>query len=318
MILIPIATFAISCFLLLFVGKFLIEALIRIARFLQWREFVVSFFIIALASSIPNFFVGIFSAIQGIPLLSFGDIVGSNVINLTLAIAIPVLISNGIQVKSKVAQKTSFFTMLCAILPLILLLDKKLSRSDGLLLILFFFIYVAWLFSKEERFKLVYDGENPYKKIGFKMFIIDIGRIVLGIAFLLIAAEGIVFSVTDFAKFLKMPLFLIGIFIVGVGSSLPEIYFSITSSKKGESWMVLGSLMGSIIILSTLVLGTVCLISPIEFLDFSPFAIACVFQFIGALFFFWFIRTDRKITRREGLILLGIFILFLTVEIFLR
>jgi len=318
MIIFSISIFIISCFILLFAGRILIEALMRIARFLEWREFVLSFFVIAFASSIPNLFVGIISAIHKAPLLSFGDVLGGNVIDMTIAIAIPVLISKGIAVESRTAQRTCIFTMLCSVLPLILILDGILSRGDGILLILTFFLYCGWLFSKKERFKLEYNDNISHPIKGLKMFFSDVVRIFFGIIMLLIAAEGIVRGGSSLANILNLPISLISILIIGPGNALPELYFAFVSAKKGQSWMVLGDLMGAVIIPATLVLGIVSLICPIVIFDFSPFLIASIFLFISSFFFFWTIRSGKEITKKEGIILLFLFILFLFFELYFK
>lgn len=312
-----ILIFIISCVLLYFAGEWLIRGLMKIARFLGWREFVVAFFIMAFATSISNLFVGISSALHKIPQLSFGDVMGANVVDLTLAIAITVLIAKGLPAKSKLIQNSAIFTILIAILPLLLILDGKLGRGDGLILIFTFGFYCAWLFSKEERFKKVYDGETPVAK-EFKTFIKDLGMVIFGVLILLVAAEGIVRSAAFFAQNLKVPLAIIGILIVGLGTSLPEIYFTAVSARKKENWLILGNLMGSVIIVTTLVLGVVALICPIEIADFSPFAIARIFLVVSALSFLFFVRTGQKITRKEAIILLGIYLIFVAVEILTR
>ena len=307
-----------SCGLLFLAANWLVESLTRMAKFLGWREFVVAFFVMALAGSVPNLFVGISSALHKIPQLSFGDIVGGNLIDLTIVVALAVLIAKGIPAESKTVQTTSLFTIGVAILPLLLILDGTLGRIDGILLILCFCFYVGWLFSKKERFTKIYNGnEVPIVK-KFSVFIKDIGRIILGIIFLLIAAEGIVNTASFFAENMNLSLPLVGILIVSLGNALPEAYFAIASARKGKPWMILGNLMGSIVIPATLVLGIVALICPIEIIDFSPFAIGRFFLIISALFFFFFVRTDRKITKKEALFLLGIYIAFVIVEILAR
>ncbi len=105
---------------------------------------------------------------------------------------------------------------------------------------------------------------------------------------------------------------------MGLGNALPETYFAVISAKKGQTWMILGNLMGSVIVPATLVLGIVALICPIEIIDFSPFAIARFFLIISALFFLFFVRTGRKITRKEALFLLLIYIVFVATEILTR
>jgi len=285
------------------------------ARFLGWREFVVAFFMIAFAASIPNLFVGISSALHKIPQLSFGEVVGGNVIDLTLAVALAALIAKGLPAESRVVQTSSIFTIAIAVLPLLLILDGLLGRGDGIILILAFFFYLFWLFSKKERFTKIYNTPKIPILKEFKIFIKDLGRVILGIMILLLAAEGIVRSVSFIAQSLNLSIALIGILIVGLGNALPETYFAIASARKGQTWMILGNLMGSVIVPATLVLGIVALICPIEILDFSPFAIARFFLIISALFFLFFVRTGKKITKKEALFLLGIYILFVTAEI---
>lgn len=310
-----VAIFIISCLILFFSSRLVVSALTRIARFLGWKEFVVALFVMAFAASLPNLFVGISSAIHKIPQLSFGDVVGGNVVDLTLVIALATLVSKGLSAESRTVQSSSIFTMVIAILPLLLVLDGVLSRGDGIILILVFIFYVFWLFSKKERFSKVYNGKDSKAGKGFKFFTRDLGGLILGIIFLLLSAEGIVRSASFFATALNLQIALIGILIVGLGNCLPEACFAISLAKKGQSWMILGDLMGAVIVPATLVLGVVSLIYPIEISDFSPFAIARIFLVISALFFFFFVRTNQKISKKEAIFLLLIYILFVVVEI---
>ena len=314
-----IVIFLICCALLYFSGNWVVGGLMRMARFLGWKEFVVAFFVMALAASLPNLFLGITSALRGVPELSFGDVAGNNLVALTLAIALAVLIGRKeLPAESRTVQTTSIFTIIAAILPLILILDGNLSRIDGMLLIALFGSYIAWLFSKKERFTKIYDTHKiPILKES-KVFLADLGRVILGIILLLVAAQGIVASAQFFAIGFNLSLILIGVLITGLGNALPEVYFGIISARKGETWMILGNLMGAVIVPATLVLGIVALIHPISGVDFSPFAIARIFLIISAIFFFFFVRTDRVITKKEAFFLLGIYIAFVLVEILTR
>jgi len=307
--------FIISCFLLVLSGKWLVNSLTRIAKFLGWKEFVVAFFTIAFGASLPNLFVGILSALNKIPQLSLGDVIGANIFDLTVTVALAAFISRqGLSAPSRTVQGSSIFTISAALLPLILILDGNLSRIDGFLLILTFAFYVFWLFRKEERFKKIYNGVPEIR--GWKYFFEDLGLLIISVAFLILGAQGIVKSSSFFAQNLNLPLIFIGIFIVGIGDCLPETFFSIRAAKEGQDWMILGNLMGSVMITATLVLGTVALICPINFFDFSLLAIGRIFLVISAIFFLIFLRTGKKITRREALILFSIYILFLISQIF--
>jgi cation:H+ antiporter len=307
--------FLVSVLLLSFGARLLVQGLTRIAKFLDLREFVVAFFVMAFAGAIPNLFIGFSSILHGIPQLSFADIVGGNVVDLTIAVALATLFCKKLPAESRTVQTTSIFTICVAILPLLLIVDGVLDRIDGLLLIVVFFVYLSWLFSKRERFTRIYDNNEIPTGSKLRFFLKDIIRIILGLGLLLLFAEGITKAATFWAKNLNLPLSLIGILIVGLGNSLPEIYFAVACAQRGESWMILGNLMGSVIVPSTLVLGLVALLSPIEIIHFPPFAIGRMFVIISALFFLYFIRSDREITKREAVFLLSLYLLFVLFEL---
>lgn len=307
--------FITSFILLFYSSSWLVSALSKTAQFLGWREFVFAFFAMAIAGALPNFFVAMSSILQGVPHLSVGEVLGGNIVDLTIAAALAAIISkNGLTVKSRTVQGTAIFTLIIAILPLILIHDRYLSRLDGITLLLAFIVYSVWLFSKQDRFTRVFDENKEIfdLKSILKIFITLIGSF----AFLLLAAEGIVRSAVFFAESFNLPIILIGILIVGFGCALPETLFGIQAARKGEDWMVVGGLMGAVISISTLVLGFIALLSPIRFtaVDFSLLTVARVFLLIAAISFLLFIRTGNKITRREGIYLLILYLLFVFIQ----
>lgn len=314
-----IILFLICCGFFYLAGKLVVDGLIRITKFLKVKEFVVAFFVMAFAASLPNLVVGLSAAGRGIPQLSFGDVTGNNLAALTLAVAIACLFAKGgIPAESRTVRTSSFFVMASALLPLVLILDGRLSRIDGILLILLFAYYIFWLFSKEERFNKPYDGYNPPAVRGFSFFLKDLLKVILGVVVFIVAAQGMVSSAQFFAKNFNVSLILIGVLVTGLGSALPEIYFDIVSVRRGQTWLVLGDLMGAVIIPSTLVLGIVALVSPIHIYDFSSLALARFFIVISALSFPLFVRSGKMITKKEALILLFIYITFLIAEILLK
>jgi len=319
MLIVNIIIFLAVCLLMFFFGSWLIKALMRLAHFLRWREFVLGFFIVALAYVLPNLFFGINAAFRGIPELSLGDIIGGNVIYFTLVASLAFVGGSAVlPAESRMVQRSVVFGTIAAILPLILLLDGDLSRIDGIILLVSFAFYVFWLFSKEERFKKVYYIKKDEISYGILKFLKDLLFIIVAIALLLFASNLMVEIAVAFSEVLNIALPLVGILIVGLGNTLPEIYFTIVSAKQKEPWLILGNLVGSVIYTSTFVLGIVVLISPIKISDFSPFIIARAFLIVSALTFFLAIKSGQKITRLEGLILLALYILFLLAEILFK
>lgn len=313
-----IIIFLISIFILTWMSPYLVRTLVSFAKYLGWREFITAFFVMAVAGSLPNLFIDIGAALRGLPQLAFGDILGGNLVDLTLVMALAIFMSKGqhIKAESKMVQQSALFTAVISIMPLILILDGKLGRLDGVILICAFLIYSFWIFSKGERFKKIYKSHRQKSIKGFPNFLKDIVKIIIFLIILLSASQVVINSAQYFSIKLGFSMSLIGLLIVGLGNCFPEAYFSIVSAKRGESWMILGDLMGSVISCATLVLGIVAIITPFQIDDFSPFLIARIFFIIALSVFLVAIRTGEKITKKEAVVLLFIYIIFLLVEIF--
>ena len=315
-----IAVFIASVFVLSWLSSSFIKTLVEIAKYLRWREFIVAFFVMGFAASLPNLFVDLSAALQGLPEISFGDIIGGNLIDLTLAMAIVVFFSRkGVSTDSKMIQGSSIFTFLIAVLPIFLIWTGKVTRIDGVILILAFFVYAYWLFSKDDRYKKIYSKnrkESGTPKDRFIKFLKNLLKLAVLIIVLLIAAEEVIISAQYFSASLGISLGLVGLLIVALGNCFPETYFGIISGRKEENWMVIGDMMGSIIVCATLVLGIIAVISPFEIRDMAPFMIARIFTVIAALFCLIFIRTDKHINKKEALLLIFIYLIFILSEIF--
>ncbi len=304
--------FLISSLALAFAGKWTVGALTKIAYLSHWREFIVAFFAVSLGAVAPEFFIGIVSALRSVPELSFGNVVGQNIILFTLAVTLSTLVLKGsMDTNSRTVKATSNFAVVAAVLPIILAFNGVLSRIDGIILILSFVFFVSWLFKKEERFTKIYDEKLEIKKKDFSRELFKNVAIAFGgLALIVLSAEGIINSAIVFSKSFQIAIPIVGIVIVAAGTGFPEIYFSIKLAFRGNSWMILGGIMGAIAMSSTLVLGTVALINPIKIDNFSPFAISFIFLILSALLFFIFIRTKNKITKKEAVFLLLFYILF--------
>jgi cation:H+ antiporter len=319
-IIIQIIIFLISCVALFFGGRLMTDSSIKISKFLGWKEFVVSFFLISFIASFPEIMVGISSALRGIPELSFGNIVGANIIHFTIAIGFAVLMLGGVSVNSRTVQAGSIYAVIIGVLPILMLADGVLGRGDGVILILSFIFYSLWLFSKKERFIKIYgtEGKKEKTKVRIKALLGNLLKLIFGAIIILLSAQGLVISASAFALAINVPVGLIGILIVGFGTAMPESYFSVLSAKKDQSWMILGNLMGCVAITASVVLGMVAIIHPIEIADQSPYIVARIFLVGAALLFLLFLRNDKEISKNEARFLMLIYILYLFAEIFIR
>jgi len=311
-----LSTVLLSGILLYIAGEFIVAALLKLSRYFRVTEFIVAFFVMAFAATLPNLFVGITSALQGIPELSFGDIMGNNMIALTLAVAAGILFApkRELPLENQTIQDTTFLTSLSAILPLILISDGMISRSDGSVLLLFFFGYVYWMFSKRERFTKLFDEDRD--ELTRSQALTEVIRLVIGIILLALAAQGIVYGAELITVGIGMSLLLVGILVIGFGGALPEIYFTIISARRGEVGLIVGNLMGAVIIPATFVLGVVALIHPISNAALEFPTTARVFLVVIALFFLYVSQSRNVITIREAAILVLSYLLFVAALIF--
>ena len=317
---IEITIFLASCFVLSWLSSKFIKSLTEVAKYLRWREFIIAFFVMGFAASLPNLFVDLNAALHGMQQISFGDIMGGNLIDLSLAMAIAVLVSSGfISTESKMVQSSAILTTVVAVLPWVLVLRTGgLDRIDGIILILAFFAYAWWLFSKDDRFKKVYSNKKIKNITKKSTFIFEIIKIILILLALVASSYAVIYTAQYFAVTLNISLGLVAILIVALGNCFPETYFAIISARKEENWMVLGDMMASVIICATLVLGIVAVAAPFKIHDFSPFFVARIFMVIACVLYLLFISSDKKITKKEGLLLLGIYVTFLLTEVFIK
>ena len=127
MIVIDFVYFIIACAFLGVSGNLVVRSLSEIAKHYHMREFVLGFVLVALSTSIPELFVGVFSALEHIPAISFGDVIGANIIDLTVVIGFATILGKKVSVEREISKREIIYTFLIAILPMILFLDHQLS-----------------------------------------------------------------------------------------------------------------------------------------------------------------------------------------------
>lgn len=296
----------------------LISALKILADETKLGKFALTSFILALATSIPELFVGVTSALENRPNLCLGNVLGSNIADLSLVVGGAALLGGEVMVLGKVFTRDIFLTFIVSILPIFLLLDKALSRFDGVVLILVYLFYqITVLRGKRQELngpgwiKRLLKRLSPLSSNHKKEWL----KFSLGVVLLLLSADLLVKASTRLALTFSIPILLIGLFLVAVGTSLPELSFSFQAIKRKEAGMVFGDLLGSLVANSTLILGTTATLHPIKIAAFGDFLLATIFfLFIFGLFYF-FTKTKRKLERWEGAILLLVYVFFAAIEL---
>jgi cation:H+ antiporter len=268
-----------------------------------------------IVSSLPEIFIGISSAIHQHPQLSLGNVMGSNIIVLTLVIGIGGLVAKGLDFESMTIRHASYYSALIAPIPLFLMIDGVISRWDGLVLIITVLFYFHHIITQEKKFTQTISDVVNGKKANNQYFYKNILLLVVSIALLLGSAEGMVWSATKLADQLNISLSFIGLLLVAIGTSAPELSFGLRSISLGQEEMLLGDAIGSVVINSGLVLGVTAIIQPITIPSVSPYLISIFYTVAIAMLFVFFARSDHKISTQESVFLLFSYALFLITEI---
>ena len=308
-------------FLLIKATDLLIRSLNRLSQTLKIGTFAITSFLLAFATSLPELFVCVTSALEGRPKLALGVILGSNIANLSLVIGGAALLGGSVRVVGQFLKYDIFYTFLAGSLPLILLLDNRLSRVDGLVLLLVYGMYNYTVLKGKPKHKEL-DGESFMTRLLHRLTTKgtekSLAWLFLGTALLIFSSDMIVRLASNIAADFNISIILIGIFLVAIGTSLPELSFEIKAIKNKEIGMVFGDLLGSVVANSTFIIGITALILPIK-LDggLKVYLLATVAFLVIFNLFWFFIRTKKRLDRWEGLVLLIAYFVFVLIE-FLR
>jgi len=289
-----------------------IKSLAYLAQCLKISEFVIAFILASIATSLPELFVGISSALNKTPILSLSNVIGSNIANITLILGITIILLGGLNIKIKTIQRNIIYTALLMIYSLLLCLDGVLSRLDGLALLVSFTLYNLILVHQNQ------DQSKIIIKVKKKELTKNILSFIVGIALLLISAQIIVEAANNLAIKLNIPLFIVGLFMVAIGTSLPELILGIRAAHQKHKDMILGGILGSVAVNSTAVLGITALISPIIIKNNALFINGIVALLIAYLLFGIFAHSKKRISWQEAMILLFFYITFTIIQFLLK
>lgn len=306
--------FILSCFVLVAGAELLIKSLARMAMYFHMSDFVVGFMVVALATSIPELFIGVTSAREGNAELSVGNVIGSNIIDLTLVVGILALLRRGIKVETKAVRTDTLYMFFISVLPLALMLDQRLDKLDGFLLLAAFCFYVLRVFRQRERF-----SEESLDHVSHRQFARSLVLAVVSVLMLLASAEFLVKFSTSLASDLFSPSILVGLFLLSIGTSLPELIFGSGAMLMKHKYMAFGDLIGSVVANNTLVLGVTalactCPVQP----NFLIFLMSSFFMVVVAFLFTTFVEVEKHILWQEGVALILLYVFFVIIMLNIR
>ena len=266
-------------------------------------QIIIGLTIVAMGTSMPEFFVSLMSAINGTPDLAVGNIVGSNIFNALLIVGCAAMVAP-ITIQKSTVKKDIPVAVFASVLLMAMTLDGHISRIDASILFIVFIAYM-WITLRGAKHG---GAEEPSAQEKKKPM--NVGKavllIVIGLACLVLGSDVFVDNATAIAHAMGISDAVIGLTIVAGGTSLPELATSVVAAKKGNSGIAIGNVLGSNVFNILMILGVTGLITPmtisgITMVDLSMMVISMILLWL-------FSFTKYRIQRWEGVVLTVVFI----------
>lgn len=299
----------------IFLGKItdkLIKNLESLSRIFGIGHFEMTAIVLALATTLPEMVVSISSSIKGLPQLAFGNAIGSNIANLSLILGLVAIAGRSLHFFHKGELKEIFYPLSYTFVPLLLGLDGEISRFDGVVLLIFYGYYVISLIKKDRRTE---DAKLTSSGGRVSMVLLKTAGLT---ALMIAAAQIIVLLAKQFAAEINLPLIFVGLFIVSVGTSLPELFFNIQAAGQRKVEMSLGSIIGSCVANATLITGLSALIHPIGFENMYHIWLPGLEYLAISVLMVVMAISKHRLDWWEGLILTGLFLFYTTLELIIK
>ena len=280
------------------------DGAVSIAQRLNIPQIVIGLTIVAMGTSMPEFFVSLMSALKGTPDLAVGNVVGSNIFNTLLIVGVSAMVTPIVIAKSTV-KKDMPWSMLAAVMLTIMCLDSKIQRIDALILFVAFISFILYTLRQARKNKV--ETQEEEKKNYTPLM--AVGLVLLGLACLVGGSNLFVDSATKVPQQLGVSEAVIGLTIVAGGTSLPELATSVVAAKKGQSAIAIGNVIGSNVFNVLMIIGITGLVKPMNITGITVIDLCTMTISMVMLWLFSF--TKFKVERWEGTALTLVFAIYM-------
>ena len=269
-----------------------------IASKLGVPQLVVGLTIVAMGTSLPEAAVSVTAALDGNAGITVGNVVGSNILNILIILGITGVITAVAVQKSTIRYEIPFMLVITILTIVLGMSGNSISRVEGIILWVFFIAYLAYLFVLAKKGNQS-EEEAPNKDA--KVWKLILG-LVVGLVIVVWGSNIAVDAATALAKIIGLSDRFIGLTIVALGTSLPELVTSVTAARKGNADIAIGNIVGSNIFNILFVIGTSALIIPVAFE--SNFVIDTIIALAAGILLWVSVAKSKKLTRPWGIVML--------------
>lgn len=310
MFLINLLLYILSFLAIWFGAGLIVGAASKFSKKLRLSPFAFSFVFLGILTSTPEFSVGLQAVADQDAEIFVGNLLGGIVVIFLVIIPTLAVFGKGINLKHELGNKTLLATMAVILLPAFFTLDKRVTNLEGAIMIL---SYLALLYMVQRK-NGIFDREND-QLLNIKAYsYVDFLKIILGLGIVFVSSSLIVDKTMYFADFFNISAFYIGLIIIALGTDLPELTLAIRSVIPGKKELAMGDYIGAAAV-STLLFGIFTILHNGEVITISNFFVTFIFIATALGAFYFFSKTKSYISRNNGLILLGIYVLFLFFEL---
>lgn len=311
----------IAGFILLIKGaNYLVDGSSSVAKRFGISSLVIGLTVVAFGTSTPELVVNLISAFKGTTDIAIGNILGSNIANILLILGITGAISS-ITVKSSTTWKEIPFALLAILVTAVMANDvlfsgateSFLTRGDGMILLGFFAVFMYYIFGIAKN-----GAEDETEDVKTFGTLKSIALIVVGLVFLVIGGKWIVDSAIVLAKIWGLSEAVIGLTIVAIGTSLPEMITSIIAAMKGKSDIAIGNVVGSNIFNIFWILGITSVIKPLPFSENSNLDMLAAIGATALLFAWMIVGKRHKLERWQSAVFVVLYIVYISLLLAIR
>ena len=296
--------------LLYYGGDFLVTGSVRFARYLKVSSFVIGATVLAFGTSAPELAASILAALDDAPELAMGNVIGSNIANIGLVLGLVCLIAPITIASSRFKREYPPF-LLSALLILFLAWDLKIHHLEGILMVGLLAIYIWRSFNYKEDLNT--EPEEEVRFFSDKGPTFQVLLILIGLIGLVSGAKLLVSGGVSIARTLGIGEWFIGITVVAIGTSLPEIVSSIMAARRGHGEMAIGNIFGSNIFNILMVLGITSIIHPLHITEpIHPDLM--IATGLTCLLFILMLRGKHSLGKISGAILLITYFLYIALK----
>lgn len=261
----PIVAIVLGLGVLVWSADKFVDGAVGVAKFCGMSTLLIGMVIVGFGTSAPEMVVSAISAMQDAPELALGNAYGSNIANIALILGVTAIISPVIVVRKALVRDLPVLIAVTAV-AIIQAVDGSISRLDGIVVLLVFAGVTTFNIVSELRLKKGAPAEEPAAAESGESEKLSLGKsilwLVLGLVLLVASSRALVWGAVEIARALGVSDLLIGLTIVAVGTSLPELASSIAAARKGENDLAIGNIIGSNLFNTLLVVGIAAMIAP--------------------------------------------------------